>query len=331
MNDNFRDTKIRAKIRQICLEKYGTENWTQSEEGRTALSNQVKTSWGRAFQKAETEEPYTLSETIEQLVRGDFWKTLEGKAKNRTLLKNDPKLYKSIYIHSNILEQKMKDSKRYASSYNFSHRLRFLVEYGGDIEKLRCECGQRYSWTGHCRHCSEASKIYSRMTEEEKAARNHKASQTMRLRVGAELYKEGKSPRYDLESIELLEAFGKSLGLNLQHAENGGEIYLTELGYWLDGYDREQNVAVEIDEPYHFRKDLNLIEKDQRRHKLIQEHLGCKIYHIYFNKRTNRTVLYNSPDQPDNWDVNQGIELTEFESFAKNGTKRYNKYMGTKY
>ena len=276
-------------------------------------------------------EPYSFEETKAILLKDNYWKTLHGQGCNRTLKLKNPRLFESIYYHTTVLEQKMKESGRYASAYNFTHRILFIVERNGDIEGMKCSCGRTYSWTGHCRRCSELKNTLSRATPEQRVRRILQQSTTMRKLVGLKMTGRGLGPRSDLESIELLEAFGKSLGLNLQHAENGGEIYLTELGYWLDGYYREQNVVVEIDEPYHFRKDLNLIEKDQRRHKLIQEHLGCRIYHIYFNKRTNRTVLYNSPDQPDNWNVNQGTELTEFESFAKNGTKRYNKYTGTKH
>ena len=324
---NFcKDSPVWEQIRQTNLRKYGTENWASSEEGRLALSRQVKDQWKRLHDQILQEEPYSLSETISILSKDNYWLEFLGKARNRTLLKNNPRLYRSIYVYTEILEEKMKESGRYASAYNFSHRLRFLVEKGGNIEQLRCKCGQRYSWTGFCRHCSEAKNTFSRLSDENKIKQRAKASQTMRTRIGLEMQKEGKSPRYDLESIEVLNNFGASKGLNLKHAEKGGEIFLQDLGYWLDGYDEVKNVVVEIDEPYHFRKEMVLSEKDIQRHKLIQEKLGCTFYHIYFNKRTNRTVLYNSPEQPDNWNVNNGIELSEVKGLAKNGTKIYYRY-----
>lgn len=276
-------------------------------------------------------EPYTFEETRAILLKDDYWKTLHGQSCGKILSLKNPRLFNSIYYHTAILEQKMKESGRYVSTYNFTHRILFIVERNGDIEGMRCSCGRTYSWTGHCRRCSELKNTLTRATPEQRAERIQQQSTTMRKLVGSKMAEKNLGPRYDLESIQILETFASDHNLKLQHAENGGEIYLSELGYWLDGYDREQNIAVEIDEPYHFRKDLNLIEKDQRRHKLIQEHLGCKIYHIYFNKRTNRIVLYNSPDQPDNWNVNQGTELTPFKGFAKNGTKQYYKYTGSKH
>lgn len=276
-------------------------------------------------------EPYSFEETKAILLKDNYWKTLHGQGCNRTLRLKNPRLFESIYYHTTILEQKMKESGRYASTYNFTHRILFIVERNGDIEGMKCSCGRTYSWTGHCRRCSELKNTLSRVTPEQRAQRIAKQSQTMRLKVGSSLQSKGLGPRYDRESIQILEAFGKSTGLNLQHAENGGEVYLTGLGYYLDGYDKEQNIVVEIDEPFHFRKEMVLLAKDQRRHLDIQQKLRCKIYRLYFNKRTNRLVLYNSPDQPENWDVNKGIELTTVKGFAKNGTKQYNKYTGSEY
>lgn len=285
-------------------------------------SQKIEETWRRAKQALEQAGLYTLEETKALLLKDDYWKSLEGKAKNRTLLKENPKLYNSVYLYSKPLEDKMKESSRYASTYNFSHRLRFIVEYNADIEKLRCACGKRYSWTGHCRACSPCSDL----TKEERSRRAEKARLTWRIRIGKELSREGKSPRYDLESIKILNRFAEEHDLNLRHAEKGGEVFLKDLGYWLDGYDSEKNILVEIDEPFHFRKDLILGDRDIRRHREIQEKLGCSVYRIYFNKRTNRVVLYNTPENPNNWKVNEGKDLTEVEKINANGTKQYRRY-----
>lgn len=276
------------------------------------------------------EDIFTLEETKALLVESD-WKRFTGQSGYKRLIKENLKLYRSVLNHSQILEDTMKKYKHYSSSYNFSHRMMFIVERNADIESMKCSCGRTYNWTGHCRHCSELKDTLSRLSPEEKQNRIAKQSQTMRLKFGEEFRKEGKSPRYDLESINILQTFAEKHNLRLQHAEHGGEVYLRELGYWLDGYDSDRNIVVEIDEPFHFRTyrqegQLLLLPKDIQRHKLIKEQLGCLIYRVYFNKRSGRVVLYNSPDQPDNWDVNKGIELTEFKSFSKNGTKQYTKY-----
>jgi len=78
-------------------------------------------------------------------------------------------------------------------------------------------------------------------------------------------------PSYNPESIQLIEEFGRENGYRFQHAENGGEFRVPELGYFLDGYDAIANVAIEIDEDHHFDKFGNLSKKiysDKKRLKM---------------------------------------------------------------
>ncbi len=80
------------------------------------------------------------------------------------------------------------------------------------------------------------------------------------------------SPNYNSDACRLIEKYGKKHGYNFQHAENGGEFHIKPLGYWVDGYDAEQNLVIEVYESYHSRQ----IEKDKIRQKEIEEHLGCE-------------------------------------------------------
>jgi very-short-patch-repair endonuclease len=52
------------------------------------------------------------------------------------------------------------------------------------------------------------------------------------------------------------------------------------LGYWVDGYDKEKNVVIEIDEKQHFDINGNLLEKDIRRQKEIEKYLDCKFIRL---------------------------------------------------
>ena len=65
---------------------------------------------------------------------------------------------------------------------------------------------------------------------------------------------------------------------NLQHAENGGEYEID--GYFLDGYDKELNIAFEYDEKRHYSDPVNniLSERDIERQTSIINKLGCKFY-----------------------------------------------------
>lgn len=86
------------------------------------------------------------------------------------------------------------------------------------------------------------------------------------------------TPRYSLRGCDYINSLNERMGWNLQHAENGGEIEVC--GYYLDGYDKERNIAFEYDESKHYKDVYNNIlrEKDIIRHKIIMEHLKCKFY-----------------------------------------------------
>lgn len=70
----------------------------------------------------------------------------------------------------------------------------------------------------------------------------------------------------------------KNENIHIQHAMNGGEFYIKELGYWLDGYDAINNVAYEYDEDYHFTEKQ--ITKDITRQNEIESFLKCKFIRI---------------------------------------------------
>ena len=87
------------------------------------------------------------------------------------------------------------------------------------------------------------------------------------------------TPNYNPEACKFIEEYGRKHGYNFQHAENGGEFHIRELGYWIDGYDAQQNVVIEVDEPHHY-KNGRLRKKDATRQQEIEEHLGCKFIRI---------------------------------------------------
>jgi len=87
-------------------------------------------------------------------------------------------------------------------------------------------------------------------------------------------------PGYNPTAIPILEQKAKELGItDLQHAENGGEYCIKELGYWVDGYSKEKNIVIEIDEKHHYI-DGKLREKDIYRQEEIKKFLGCNFIRI---------------------------------------------------
>lgn len=81
-------------------------------------------------------------------------------------------------------------------------------------------------------------------------------------------------PCYNPAACKIIEEYGKKHGYNFQHAENGGEFCIKELGYFVDGYDKEKNVVIEYYEKRHNNKKKAL--RDVKRQDEIVNLLGCK-------------------------------------------------------
>lgn len=226
------------------------------------------------------EDIYTFDETINLLTTTYYYKDYFGRAKNRTMIKSNPKLYKSIYEHTQILEDTFIAENKYKGWYNFKYRMIFLVENNGDIDTLKCQCGKSHNWNKYCRYCPEPKKTW--------LGKKHTKSSKKKQRISTLKYIESMNgqlaPRYNINSIPIIEQYGKEHGYNFQHAENGGEYHIKELGYFIDGYDKKNNVVIEIDEPHHFDSNGELRENDKIRQREITKYLGCKFIRIKYER-----------------------------------------------
>ena len=83
---------------------------------------------------------------------------------------------------------------------------------------------------------------------------------------------------YNKKACYFINSLNEKMGWNLQHAENGGEIEVC--GYFLDGYDKNRNIAFEYDERKHYQDVYNniLTKRDIDRQQYIIEYLKCKFY-----------------------------------------------------
>lgn len=99
-------------------------------------------------------------------------------------------------------------------------------------------------------------------------------------------------PSFNRRGCEVFDKIMEEKNIHIQHALNGGEFYIKELGYWVDGYDAENNVVYEYDEKFHYRYG-ELKEEDVRRQKEIEDLLKCKFIRIkdedYKNYINNKT------------------------------------------
>ena len=83
---------------------------------------------------------------------------------------------------------------------------------------------------------------------------------------------------YSVKGCAYMNKLNEEKHWNLQHAENGGEILC--LGYWIDGYDKDLNIAFEYDEPKHYKdKEHNILrDYDIKRMNKIKDKLHCEFW-----------------------------------------------------
>jgi hypothetical protein len=110
--------------------------------------------------------------------------------------------------------------------------------------------------------------------------RNFQAKQKMRISAIQRIERcrfDGNQliPAYNSNACKIIDEYGKKHGYNFQHAENGGEFHIKDLGYFVDGYDKEKNTVIEIDEKRHFNENGLLKQKDVERQIEIENFLGC--------------------------------------------------------
>jgi hypothetical protein len=105
--------------------------------------------------------------------------------------------------------------------------------------------------------------------------RKHKEETINKMKiVGANrIYDNKWHPSFNVVACEIIENYGKENGYNFQHAMNGGEYFIKELGYWVDGYDKEKNVVIE----YYEKAHQYFINEDELRIKKLKETLNCEI------------------------------------------------------
>lgn len=105
---------------------------------------------------------------------------------------------------------------------------------------------------------------------------------------------------FNEEACKFIDKLNQKTGWEIQHAQNGGEIKIEKLKYWLDGYDRKRKIVFEYDEPFHYDELGNLRRKDvERQIRIIN--LMKPSYFIRYDEKRDR--LY---------EVLTGKEVTDY-------------------
>jgi len=100
--------------------------------------NPTKLGWDKIKQELNNTEILEFNET-QKLVKDMLDTDIFGRAKNRTLISKNPKLYNSILFHSKKLNGFDRNNNKFPS------KVIFIRDYDSDINKLLCDdCGVKY-------------------------------------------------------------------------------------------------------------------------------------------------------------------------------------------
>lgn len=131
-------------------------------------------------------------------------------------------------------------------------------------------CVKLWSTKKYCSRSCVAKKCFSRPKSQE-----HKRK--LRLAAIEDWSKKGKCrANYNKLACKIFTEINNTLGWNGLHAENYGEFFIKDLGYWVDYFEPSKNIVIEFDEPHHKYKQT----RDTLRQIEIEKHLGCTVLRI---------------------------------------------------
>lgn len=136
----------------------------------------------------------------------------------------------------------------------------------------KCEfCGhistRKSGLTNHIKYCKNNPNHIEKLGCHHSYETHVRLSRIARKRVG-------HSANFNPRACEYIDSLNEKMGWHLQHALNGGEI--TVGPYFLDGYDRELNIAFEYDEARHHKDKVK--QHDLVKQKFIISTIGCKFF-----------------------------------------------------
>lgn len=88
---------------------------------------------------------------------------------------------------------------------------------------------------------------------------------------------------FNRKACKFFDILNEKLRLTGRHALNSGEVQIC--GYSIDYFDVENNIIIEWDEKYHYKKDGSLRDKDLIRQSNILSKTKCAFYRISETKK----------------------------------------------
>lgn len=137
-------------------------------------------------------------------------------------------------------------------------------------ENMRDIHGENNPMYNHI-HSKDAKEKMSKARAGKATIPEHSDETKRKMRISAIKYLEetvGISPRYNKFACKFFDYLNNKYNLKGQHAENGGEYFIKDLGYWLDYIDFENKIIIENNEKSHYKpkriKKTKLKEKELR-------------------------------------------------------------------
>ena len=91
--------------------------------------------------------------------------------------------------------------------------------------------------------------------------------------------RQGQYVSFNEDACVIIDEYGKANGYEFQHGLNGGEFIVPNVWYYVDGYDKINNVVIEYMEKFHYNSEYK-IKKDAERRVHIMNELKCTFIEI---------------------------------------------------
>ena len=267
-NANFKNSEKRLlKIKKTNLKKYGVENVFQNVDVKNKIkkTNLEKRGVEYATQSIEVQNKTKKTNLKKYGVENVYQcKEIKDKIKETNLEKYGVDSYSKTDQYKRQFEQT--SLEKYGTKHPFQNdeikeraKKTFNDKYGVNWGLMAKEVRDKID-----------PKLIGR-----KFSTEHRAKIGLKSRLHLIGRIENIKTFYNKRGCDHFDRIMQETNSFIQHAENGGEFYVKELGYWLDGYDAINNIAYEWDERQHFDKLGNLKNKDVKRQNEITNLLKC--------------------------------------------------------
>lgn len=255
-------------------EIYGKENAEQQKIKRGLAIKKWHTSVGfdyTTIQKMKAKQ--------KELWETGFYSNQERSTKISNFMKNNNPMKNPEIAKKNANKRRGVKKPQYCGEGNPAFKGVFhkkCQNCDADIVGSKWMVENRKFCSSHCRH-----EFYRGENHPSKRADVKEKQRKARLRQIGELGGDLQLGRNEKKILDELEnIIGYEISRNFQI-----------IGYKPDGYIKELNLIIEVDEKHHFTKDGRYIKKDVIRQNLIKNELSCEFLRIKDDGNVNHSIL----------------------------------------